>query len=117
MTESNHIPPPLPPRAPNFQPPGAIQPTPPGRNVLWFFIGLIAGTVLSAIVWIFGFRSLDSTFASGAIFVMPALKLATGITCLCLRGWRSLGAGILVSLALGFLIFFGVCASHLGEMR
>ncbi|HZK81463.1 MAG TPA: hypothetical protein VFC46_10360 [Humisphaera sp.] len=101
---------------PHGQPP-PLPPPSAGKTLLWFFVGLIAGTALSAIVWVGGFKSMDSTFASGAILIIPAVKLTTGIIFLCRRGWRSLGAGILVSLALGFLIFFGVCAMHLGDMH
>ena len=115
-----HPQPPMRPSALNYQPPGRPPPLPPpsaGKTLLWFFIGLIAGTALSAIVWIGGFKSLDSTVGGAAMLIIPALKLTTGIIFLCRRGWRSLGAGILVSLAMGFLIFFGVCAMHLGDMH
>jgi hypothetical protein len=111
----------LPPHNPlNYLPSGRQPPLPPvsARLTLrWFFIGLLSGTALSAIVWIFAFKAMEGAFAGGAMLAIPILKLSTGITCLCLRGWRSLGAGILVSLALGFLIFFGVCAAHLGDMH
>ena len=102
----------------NYQSPLPLPlPPPPGRNVLRFFIGLIAGTAVSAVVWLIGFQTPDSAFGSGAVLILPTIKIVGGIACLCFPGWRSLGAGILVSLALGFLIFFGMCATHLGNMH
>ncbi|HWE00974.1 MAG TPA: hypothetical protein VG326_01095 [Tepidisphaeraceae bacterium] len=109
-----------PPNALSYQAPGQGPPLPPlsaAQTLRLFFAGLTLGTALSAIVWIIAFRFEIGMFAGGAMVVIPLLKLSTGIIFVCRRGWRSLGAGILVSLALGFLIFFGVCAAHLGGIH
>jgi hypothetical protein len=117
---SEATPPPLP-EDPGHRPPpleyrSAGSGRSPGeRKQIWrrFFSGLALGTAMSAVVWIAGFDRLVNHGSGLALFLVPGVKLAAGICGLCLRGWRSFGAGILVSIALGFLIFFGVCATNL----
>ena len=43
---------------------------------------------------------------------VPLLKLCSAVTMLCFRDWRPAGAGVLISLPLGGLIFFGACAAN-----
>ena len=74
-----------------------------------FFLGLALGTLFSAVVWIAGWDFLSGAGALG----VPLVKSGTGVGLLLVPGRWSAGGGVLVSLALGFLIFFGTCASHL----
>src|SRR5256885_2234228 len=99
-----------------YQSPGGYQRPSTGRPVLQFFGGLGAGTLLSLIAWALGFGAVNSASDGGTVlvamlFLVPTAKLATGITFLCLRPYRLLGGGIMASLAIGALIFFGMCAN------
>ncbi len=96
---------------------------PPGGKSLEsrrFLLGLLGGTALSGLVWLFVFKLSGSKVDSGgngvfaAMIGLPILKVAVAIGCLIVRGWRSCGAGILLSLILGALIFFGLCATTMG---
>jgi hypothetical protein len=108
--------PPLPPNQPaalGYQPVGMMPPAPSGRRFLWLFlIGALGGAAVSAVAWIAGWNLINGN-AGFVVFVVPALKLAAAIPLLCFRRWRGLGAGLMVSIALGFLIFFGTCMTHL----
>jgi len=112
-------PPPLPPHDPQtlaYQQPGAMRPADPssgGRRFLrLFLIGAIGGAAVSAAAWIGGWEAINGN-AGFLLFIVPGIKLAAGIPLLCFRKWRGLGAGLMVSIALGFLIFFGTCMTHL----
>jgi hypothetical protein len=119
-------PPPLPPDQPplpphhaptlSYQQPGAMRPAPqdPGglSFLLQFLIGALGGAAVSAVAWIAGWKFINGN-AGVVVFIVPGVKLVAGITLLCLPRWRGLGAGIMVSIALGFLIFFGTCVAHL----
>jgi hypothetical protein len=104
-------PPPLGPL--NYQQPHFVPRPPPARYpVAKFLGGMGAGTLFSAILWPLTFDPRgDSLFAW--IIVMLLIKISAGVTFLCMRPYRMLGGGILTSLALGFLIFFGVCANNI----
>jgi hypothetical protein len=110
-------PPPLPPQVLPYSPPYVQVPIPAAVSLRRFFLGLGAGVAVSAVVWILGWKPLTGVGGGAgmvvALLLIPGSKLAGGIVCLCLRPWRMMGAGILVSIALGALIFFGVCAMHL----
>jgi hypothetical protein len=126
---SEQTPPPLPPRPPHGQQPMPVMPlsyqdystpragpppVPPGRIILQFFAGLLGGGAISAVVWILGFNAVTGPGNGGLLLlIVPGVKLAIGITFLCIRGWRMLGGGILLSIALGFLIFFFTCVSQI----
>jgi hypothetical protein len=103
-----------PPLVPNYLPPLPPALPPRGYPLLEFLGGAAAGTIVSAVTWIITFYA-DKTGSSILIFLVliPVVKVAMSITFLCLHRWRMLGAGILVSLPLGALIFFGVCASNI----
>lgn len=78
-------------------------------------IGLVLGTAVSAAIWILGWDAFEKSnayqwFALGTIF---GLKIFVGIGLLFFRRWRFVGIGLLISLAMGFLIFFGTCFAHL----
>ncbi len=118
-------PPPSPPHGPftpddpqplAYQPKGAPRAgSGPGGNrfLSLFLAGAIGGTAVSAIAWIGGWEAIDKGGAGFLLVVIPGIKLAAGVPMLCFRRWRGLGAGIMVSLALGFLIFFGTCMTNL----
>ena len=103
--QTPHQPPPLPPMARFARPP---LPSQPGRVVLLFFLGLGLGVAVSILVWIFGWERFSFEGSTVAIILVPSLKLAAGLGLVFTPRWRSLGAGILVSIALGVLIFGGV---------
>ena len=121
--EQPPFPPNQPPRPPHetpafgYQSPGAMQPpaAPGGLGFLWLFlIGAVGGAAVSAVAWLAGFNAIvKGSSISVLIVVIPVVKLGAGITLLCFRRWRGLGAGIMVSIALGFLIFFGTCMTHI----
>jgi hypothetical protein len=109
----SQFPPPLPGPTLNYQSPWA---RPPGsrRPGLQFLAGLGIGTLFSLVAWSLGFGLAAPSAGSDVLLIammwlVPTAKLAAGITFLCLRPYRLLGGGILTSMALGFLIFFGLC--------
>jgi hypothetical protein len=115
--EPSHQPPPLPPNRPPLaykpwaKPPGAAS---NGLRFLWLFlIGALGGAAVSAVAWIGGWEAINKNGADFLVFVIPGIKLAAGIPLLCFNRWRGLGAGLMVSIALGFLIFFGTCMTHM----
>src|SRR4051812_13133023 len=105
-----------PPLRPDIFPPGA--PPPPGRSsgsskqLLW---GLLLGSAVSAIIWVAGWNLLMGTGRSAdyLLLVVPGVKVLAGLACLTVRSVRSFGVGILLSIAVGFLIFFGSCFVHI----
>ena len=103
--QSPNQPPPVPPMR-NRVP----TPSRPGRKVLLFFVGLVVGACVSALIWIAGWQHLkiDGGSFAVAIVVVPILKLGIGLFLVFVPRWRTLGAGILVSIALGALMFGGM---------
>ena len=78
-------------------------------------IGLAIGAGVSLIAWGLGWETVlasDSTFWT-ALSIVGAIKVVGGCATLFLRRWRWIGAGLLISLALGPLIFFGSCFAHI----
>jgi hypothetical protein len=79
------------------------------RRFMW---GLFGGMGVSAVAYFGGAVVLDKR--SGAIIavglVIAVLKLIVGLTMVFLDGLRAFGAGVLTSLPIGFMIFFGACA-------
>jgi hypothetical protein len=107
--------PPVPPPVPvEYRRPGSGPPR--GHPPTWgqFFAGLGLGTLVSAVFWPASWRAIDQgTGANGVLlFGLPVLKLIGAVTLIAL-GRRGLGLGLLVSIALGFMIFFYICASNL----
>jgi hypothetical protein len=78
-----------------------------------FFAGMILGTVISGMVWPAGFNLMANRGLGLAMFIVPFAKIVAITVALGRREWRSFGLGLLVSIAVGFLIFFGACASNL----
>ncbi len=79
---------------------------------LLFLMGLICGSIFSGAVWPFTWHYIDSGAGSWLMVAVPAVKLVAAVTCMCFPRWRPLGAGIFISMIVGFMIFFGVCASN-----
>lgn len=75
--------------------------------------GFLTGTALSAAVWTGGWTPLVQRGSGDILWIVPAVKVLASVVCLCIPGWRSFGAGVLASLAIGFLIFFVTCAANL----
>ena len=108
-----HQPPSLNYRSPDDKPPGSK-----GLATRRFFMGLAGGTLFSGIVWFVLFelakghgRSADfgSTAVFCGAFVVPILKIGAAVSAFRKPGWKNCGAGILLSLILGLLIFLGMC--------
>ena len=80
-----------------------------------FLLGLGIGIAVSAIVWFsiwkLAPRGTGASAAVIAAYILVGAKVVSAIVFLCLRGWRGLGLGILCSMPLGFLMFFGACAA------
>ena len=93
----SHIPPTLP------EPGGGT----PGRKVL---LGLLIGGALSLIVWPLVFLTDNGSLFLIALGALLAIK-GTGGILLIIRGRRTrlIGIGLLISIGLGGLIFFGTC--------
>lgn len=109
-------PPPFPAQALNYQTQNKYQPEPLDYSpVKRFFMGTLIGTGVSAAIWIGGQKMFSGTGDAALIVALSILgiKFVAFITCMFLRRWRTFGVGLLVSLALGFLIFFGVCTVNL----
>ena len=117
------LPPPLPPTDPSNPVPIAplayggrpplITTRPVGSAALRFLAGLGAGAAVSLIIWGLGWNALEGN-SNGftAIFIVPGLKLLAAVVCMFFRGWRAFGAGLLVSIGVGAMIFFGSCMYH-----
>jgi hypothetical protein len=80
---------------------------------MWLW-GLGIGTLVSAVAWGLGWNALDRSGAGGIlVWLIPTAKLVAGFACFPIPGWRSFGVGLILSIAVGFLIFFGSCFMHL----
>jgi hypothetical protein len=76
-----------------------------------FFAALVIGSLLSGVVWTLWFHSISDTKAGPAILVLtPVVKLVIAVVCLFNPNSRPVGGGLLASIGIGFLIFFGLCA-------
>jgi len=79
-----------------------------------FFLGLIIGSILSGLTWILWWKAAGKDISSGLIWILyavPSIKLVVVVVCLSKIQWRRFGAGLLTSIAIGFMIFFGLCAA------
>ncbi len=113
VDQEHRKPPPLPQAPLSYQSPGVaagpvVKPS-PYPTLIRFFWGLGLGALVSTLVYFGGWHWMDTHHTDWLIWSVPLAKLLVGITCVCIRGYRPFGAGVLVSIALGVLIFFGAC--------
>lgn len=79
-------------------------------------VGLVAGAAVSLVVWgVAWHATVESSHGPVWLIAIPLLKLVVAAALLAFARTRRVGAGLLISLALGFLIFFGSCFAHLGK--
>src|SRR5438105_2469620 len=86
---------------------GPSEPRPRDPNApRRFAAGLFGGTGVSALAYFSGW----ALFPSGTIqlgIAIALVKFGVGLACLLMTGRRAFGAGLLTSLPIGFLIFWG----------
>ena len=80
-----------------------------------FLYGLLAGSLVSGAVWPWWWHLANANNPPNGNWMMllvaiPATKVLIAIVCFFYPRWRALSAGLLTSIAVGFLIFFGLCA-------
>lgn len=86
-----------------------------------FLIGLGCGSLVSLILWCGGWDALMRTekrFATVGVLTLaavPLIKLVFGIGMIVRRTYKGAGAGLITSIAVGALIFFGACVGHIGK--
>src|SRR6478735_8938322 len=99
-----------PPRPPLDYSDGRFPPPPPDpqRRRQLYVTALVTGSLVSLVVWPAVAHSQGS-WALYAILALPLIKLIAGVVFAVMPEWRTLGAGILTSIGVGFLIFFGTC--------
>ena len=98
-------PPPLDYATGRYPPPPEFDPQ---RRKRLYRIGLFVGSLVSLVIWPLVAHSQGS-WALYALLAVPLAKLVTGVVLAVMPQWRTLGAGILTSIGVGFLIFFGTC--------
>ena len=107
-------PPPWPPPPPPWPPPG--QPPPKPINIGLVFLGIILGTVLWSGI-LLGMLSLADTatvfynLPAEAVYVGVSLLVAgLAIAAIIYPKTRQLGAGLLLGIAIGAVVWAGLCA-------
>lgn len=97
----------------------APPPLPPGDGSRGqkFILGLVIGSAASLLVYLWFWHNVNNADQLTAIvlggYVLAKLVAATAATAT--SKWRPLGAGLFASLAVGFLIFFGLCFSQIAK--
>jgi hypothetical protein len=93
------------------------QGPPPSFDDRRFLVGLGGGVAASALIWFSFFPYFDTNpqsptgFLVYSLLVVPVAKIFLAIVLI--KGpssWRSSGFGLLLSIPVGALIFFGACA-------
>src|SRR4051812_37646706 len=101
---------PFPPDPLNYAPPQPPPIPPPRQPPRQFLLGFLGGIAISLIAWGLGWETIDKTAFGFLIFWgVIGFKLIGGITLVCFPIRRLIGIGLLVSLPVGALIFFGSC--------
>src|SRR4051812_10096791 len=75
-------------------------------------VGFVIGSVISALCWIVGWNALVDRGGALVLIAVPTIKLVFGLGLMASPRARPLGVGVLLSIAMGALIFFGSCAAH-----
>lgn len=81
-----------------------------------FLLGLGVGVAASAVIWLSFFPYVRAYPQSPidspeiVLFAVPGAKILLTMALLNLPAWRSCGIGLLLSIPVGALIFFGACA-------
>ena len=91
------------------------------RNLRSFAVGLLVGIAATGVVFILirafvvghgGGEWIFSTYHP-AILLLPVLgtcKIAIAVGLLCVPKWKAFGKGLLASVGIGVIVFFGMCA-------
>jgi hypothetical protein len=109
MTQSSPPPPPnLDYRPP--EPRGSRNPW--ATNSLKLLAGFGAGVLLSTAVWVFGWNPLPRRGSDSVAYTVLGIKTLACVVLMFIPGWRSLGAGVLLSIGVGVLIFIGTCGGN-----
>lgn len=98
----------------NYRSPGSggPPPLPPPRRGLAVFFGILGGVIVSGIVWPLAFWSQSGAAILVALVVLVAGKLTSSIVLIVRSNrWRFHAIGLLISIALGGIIFFFSCAA------
>src|SRR5437764_11808720 len=97
---------PLPPSHIDYRP--QPEPRPPRTQRMQ---GLVAGSLLSLIVWPLAWKfGQNGSTMLYVVVAMITIKIVTASVCLASPRRRPMGSGILASMGVGFLIFFGTCS-------
>jgi hypothetical protein len=89
------------------EPPNFHIPDPGDRHPRQYVIGTITGILASLIYWSLYFH--QGTFNLPAILALPIAKLVVGTIFHLTPKYKFFGNGIVSSMLVGFLIFFGTC--------
>ena len=81
-------------------------------NIGHFSLGLIVGSIASGLIWFLGWNSLVNHGSGIALVIVPATKVVIAIPLMLKRPWRSCGIGLLLSIPIGGLLFFGSCFAN-----
>lgn len=111
MTDPNRLPPPLPPL--DYSNLGSESLT---SRQKWrrFWLALLGGGAVSAIFWIAGWTALEKLqYAPAVVAIVPAAKFLVGLPMMFNPRRKPIGIGLLVSIPLGALIFFGSCLANI----
>ena len=85
-----------------------------GPPISGVWIGLAAGAAISAVVWGVAWHPImDGPHGMTWLIAIPLAKLVIAVLLTGFAETRTVGAGLLLSIGLGILIFFGSCFAHL----
>lgn len=91
---------------------------PPGdrRPIVGLWVGLIAGAAVSVIVWVAAWRPImEGRHPIAWPIAIPMAKMLVAAILMGFARTRIAGAGVLISVSVGLLIFFGSCFAHLAR--